>query len=67
MKKVMIAALAITLALSATIISLKPTGEAVSSGNGEKERITVDVGSAEIEEGKLESMSINFDFSGKSI
>ena len=40
MKKVMIAALVITLALSATIISLKPTGEAVSSGNGEKEKIT---------------------------
>ncbi len=67
MKKVIIAAFVITLALSAAIISLRPTGMLVSSGSGEKERMTVDVGSAEIEAGKLEFMDINFDFAMKSI
>ncbi|MBI2172959.1 MAG: hypothetical protein HYT73_01975 [Candidatus Aenigmarchaeota archaeon] len=67
MKRILIAALAITLVLSAAIISLKPTGAAVSGENYPDYKNYVDVGSAEIEEGKLEFMDIDFDFAGKSI
>jgi hypothetical protein len=64
MKKIIAAALAVTIILSFAIIQLRPSGSAISesteSGTDEK-RSFEDVGTVEVKEGEIISMEILHD------